>query len=105
MAWLSFQEFETFLLKAHSISALTKLPSSQQVRFEGIAAAAAATKFKMTDSKVRQISELSSTEIRSFFDSFDTVMTDCDGVLWRGTEAIGDAPKMIRYGWASPILV
>lgn len=23
-------------------------------------------------------------------------MTDCDGVLWRGTNAIGDAPKMIR---------
>jgi len=39
---------------------------------------------------------MSSTDIKSFVDSFDTVLTDCDGVLWKGNSPIENSPEMIH---------
>jgi len=36
------------------------------------------------------------TEVESFLDSFDTVLTDCDGVLWEGPDAIQGSPEAIN---------
>lgn len=35
-------------------------------------------------------------QVRDWINSFDTVMTDCDGVLWVGAEAIKGSPEVIR---------
>jgi len=35
-------------------------------------------------------------EVESFLDSFDTVLTDCDGVLWEGPDAIQGSPEAIN---------
>jgi len=43
-----------------------------------------------------EVSKLSDAEVTNWFNSFDTVMTDCDGVLWVGAEAIPGSPDMIR---------
>ena len=32
----------------------------------------------------QDLASMSPTEVKSFFDSYDTVLTDCDGVLWKG---------------------
>ena len=32
----------------------------------------------------QDLTAMSPTEVKSFFDSYDTVLTDCDGVLWKG---------------------
>lgn len=42
----------------------------------------------------QNVSEMSNPQ--SFFDSFDTVLTDCDGVLWKGNQAIDGSPEMIQ---------
>ncbi len=34
-------------------------------------------------SKVRKVSEMSPSELSDFLDSFDNVLCDCDGVLYR----------------------
>lgn len=39
---------------------------------------------------------MTDTEVSTWFDSFDTVMTDCDGVLWVGAEPISGSPEMIN---------
>jgi len=39
---------------------------------------------------------MSDTEVSTWFNSFDTVMTDCDGVLWVGAEPIPGSPEMIN---------
>jgi len=44
----------------------------------------------------QEVSKLSDTQVREWFNSFDTVMTDCDGVLWVGAEAIPGSPDMVR---------
>jgi len=35
-------------------------------------------------------------QVRDWVNSFDTVMTDCDGVLWVGAEAIPGSPDIIQ---------
>lgn len=32
----------------------------------------------------KEVSQLSDDQVRTWINSFDTVMTDCDGVLWIG---------------------
>ena len=32
----------------------------------------------------KEVSQLSDDQVRDWINSFDTVMTDCDGVLWIG---------------------
>jgi len=44
----------------------------------------------------KEVSKLSDAEVTNWFNSFDTVMTDCDGVLWVGAEAIPGSPDMVR---------
>ena len=39
---------------------------------------------------------MTDSEVSTWFDSFDTVMTDCDGVLWVGSEPISGSPEMIN---------
>lgn len=39
---------------------------------------------------------MSSSELKDFFDSFDTVLTDCDGVLWSGMQSITGSPEMVN---------
>ena len=52
---------------------------------------------KMSASKTtRLIGSLSKTDLESFLSSFDTVMSDCDGVLYRGSGAIQGSPDMIQ---------
>ena len=41
-------------------------------------------------------SQFSAEESRAFFDSFDTILTDCDGVLWHGNEPIAGSPEMVN---------
>ena len=45
---------------------------------------------------VKNLNEASKQETQSFFDSFDTVLTDCDGVLWKGVNPIQGSPEMIH---------
>jgi len=45
---------------------------------------------------VKNLNEASKQETQSFFDSFDTVLTDCDGVLWKGNNAIQGSPELIH---------
>ena len=45
---------------------------------------------------VKNLNEASKQEAQSFFDSFDTVLTDCDGVLWKGNNAIQGSPELIH---------
>merc|ERR1719270_2743545 len=44
----------------------------------------------------KEVSKLSDNQVRGWFNSFDTVMTDCDGVLWVGADAIPGSPDMVR---------
>lgn len=44
----------------------------------------------------KELTSLTDKEVRDWVNSFDTVMTDCDGVLWVGSEAIPGSPDMIR---------
>ncbi|XP_023330012.1 glycerol-3-phosphate phosphatase isoform X4 [Eurytemora carolleeae] len=42
------------------------------------------------------INHMSDEDVKSWLNSFDTVMTDCDGVLWVGAEAIQGSPQVIN---------
>ena len=44
----------------------------------------------------QDLTELSSQDQKSFFNSFDTVLTDCDGVLWSGNTPIPGSVEMIH---------
>lgn len=52
--------------------------------------------FSNMASVCREVSSMTDTEVSTWFDSFDTVMTDCDGVLWVGAEPISGSPEMIN---------
>jgi len=44
----------------------------------------------------QEVSLLSDAEVAAWINSFDTVMTDCDGVLWVGGDPIPGSPAMIN---------
>jgi len=44
----------------------------------------------------QEVRSMSDDEVKSWINSFDTVMTDCDGVLWVGSEPIQGSPQMIN---------
>ena len=44
----------------------------------------------------QEVSSLSDAEVAAWVNSFDTVMTDCDGVLWVGGDPIPGSPEMIN---------
>jgi len=44
----------------------------------------------------KKVSALQKEQVQSWFESFDTVMTDCDGVLWVGSEPIPGSPEIIN---------
>lgn len=33
--------------------------------------------------------------VREFLDRYDTILCDCDGVLWRNSEAVPDVPRTL----------
>lgn len=42
------------------------------------------------------LARLSKENIKNFLNSFDTVLTDCDGVLWVENEAIKGSPEVLN---------
>ena len=46
--------------------------------------------------ELKNLKEASKEEVEAFLSSFDTVLTDCDGVLWHGNQAIEGSPQMIQ---------
>ena len=44
----------------------------------------------------KEIGSLSKSELDAFLNSFDTVLTDCDGVLWAGSYAIDGSPEVVQ---------
>ncbi|XP_034938186.1 phosphoglycolate phosphatase 1A, chloroplastic-like isoform X2 [Chelonus insularis] len=46
--------------------------------------------------KPKDISQLTIEEFKTFLDSFDTIMTDCDGVLWLGEVPIKGALEALK---------
>jgi len=52
--------------------------------------------FSRMTSVCKEVSSMSDSEVSTWFKSFDTVMTDCDGVLWVGAEPIPGSPEMIN---------
>ena len=52
--------------------------------------------FSKMASVCKEVSSMSDSEVSTWFNSFDTVMTDCDGVLWVGAEPILGSPEMIN---------
>jgi len=44
----------------------------------------------------REVAQMSDDEVKKWVNSFDTVMTDCDGVLWVGGEAVPGSPDVIQ---------
>jgi len=67
------------------LSALSPLISSQLLSSSPISKMPCQEVAKMTDQQVRD-----------WVNSFDTVMTDCDGVLWVGAEPIPGSPDVIQ---------
>ena len=56
----------------------------------------------------QDIASMSSTDIKSFVDSFDTVLIDCDGVLWKGNSPIENSPEMVlswRLSFPAPFVM
>lgn len=50
----------------------------------------------MYRSTVTKLSKLTKEEVRQFINSFDTVLTDCDGVLWLENNIIDKSPEVIH---------
>eukprot|EP00095_Tigriopus_kingsejongensis_P004276 snap_masked-scaffold555_size137745-processed-gene-0.4 protein:Tk04276 transcript:snap_masked-scaffold555_size137745-processed-gene-0.4-mRNA-1 annotation:"phosphoglycolate phosphatase" len=44
----------------------------------------------------QKLKDLDRTAIQSFLDSFDTVLCDCDGVLWLSNQAVPGSPETIK---------
>lgn len=45
---------------------------------------------------IKHITSLSKEKFKSFIESFDAVLSDCDGVLWRETEVIQNSPEAVN---------
>ncbi|XP_054267945.1 glycerol-3-phosphate phosphatase-like [Macrosteles quadrilineatus] len=45
---------------------------------------------------LKDLSAFTPQEYKTFLDSFDTVLTDCDGVLWMGNDIISTAPDVMN---------
>ena len=43
----------------------------------------------------RNLADASPAELKSFLASFDTVLCDCDGVVYRGGKALPGSPDML----------
>lgn len=50
----------------------------------------------MSSVSCKEIGSMSHSELDDFLNSFDTVLTDCDGVLWTGSVAIDGSPEVIQ---------
>ena len=50
----------------------------------------------MSFASCKEIGCLSNSELDDFLNSFDTVLTDCDGVLWTGSYAIDGSPEVVQ---------
>jgi len=44
----------------------------------------------------QEVAKMTDQQVRDWVNSFDTVMTDCDGVLWVGAEAIPGSPDVVQ---------
>jgi len=44
----------------------------------------------------QEVAKMTDQEVRDWVNSFDTVMTDCDGVLWVGADPIPGSPDVIQ---------
>ncbi|XP_060802705.1 glycerol-3-phosphate phosphatase isoform X2 [Amyelois transitella] len=53
--------------------------------------------FKMFKSSVYNLQEASKDQIQDFLNSFDTVLSDCDGVLWIDNNAIQGSADAMNY--------
>ncbi|XP_051172952.1 glycerol-3-phosphate phosphatase-like [Leptopilina boulardi] len=45
----------------------------------------------------KRLTSLSKGEFQSFFNSFDVVLSDCDGVLWEETNVIEGSPEAVNH--------
>lgn len=43
------------------------------------------------------LANLSKAEIKNFVESFDCVLTDCDGVLWLDNNLFEGSPQVLKY--------
>lgn len=50
----------------------------------------------MYKSSLTNLLKLTGDGVKKFVDSFDTVLVDCDGVLWLGNDVIGGSPEVIN---------
>ena len=46
--------------------------------------------------RCQELSKLGQQELKDFFNSFDVVMSDCDGVLWVGMNEIEGSAAMVN---------
>ncbi|KAJ8675577.1 hypothetical protein QAD02_011363 [Eretmocerus hayati] len=49
----------------------------------------------MNGDACKHLKNLSAEQFRKFFDSFDVVLSDCDGVLWREMDVIEGSPETV----------
>lgn len=51
---------------------------------------------RMYSQSATELSKLSDNEVKTWLQSFDTVLTDCDGVLWMYNNVINGTPEVIN---------
>ena len=44
----------------------------------------------------KNVDSMGTDEVQKFLSSFDTVLTDCDGVLWNGPRSLDGAAEVIQ---------